>query len=140
MEENKIAQTIAKLILQIKALELNVEDFEQKNRIQELKEMLFQFFPEYRKIFQLKGRIEDVIIELNSTFSKRIILPNKTFDVYLNIYVNDANQFSQSDIMQLCDCLRLYFPLSVFKYEVLSSKSIELDQILIIIDLNETII
>jgi len=133
MENNQLAETLQYLSEQLNELTRLADNKTEIKKINTFKQQLLKVFPQAFSTYQLKGKIEQIIIEINNLYQNRIITPNESFNILLNIYANQNYGFTLSDMQQLEDSIKIHFSEATIRYEIFNSTSIKEDELLVMI-------
>lgn len=136
MENNQLTTTLQHLTEQLNELSRNQENQEEFQRLNAFKNQLLRVFPQAFPSHKFKGRIEQIIIEINNLYQNRISTPNELFNILINIYVNQKYGFTMSDMQQLNDSIQIHFQQATIRFEVFNSDALKEDEILLMLEFN----
>lgn len=134
MENFYLSETILNVIRKLDYISVDSENEEQKQLITECRNQLFKFFPQTQLSQKFKGKIEDIIIEMNEKYSNRIEDINEKFSITMDVYCPKESELSFGDIHLLNDCIQIHFPNCDFKLSVFNSDAINSDELLILVN------
>lgn len=136
MEKNQLAETLQFLTEQLNELSRNQDNPAEFKKLNTFKNQLLKVFPQAFVSHKLKGRIEEVIIQINNLYQNRIITSNETFSILLNIYTKQSDGFTMSDMQQLNDSVQIHFQQATIQFEIFHSNVIREDELLLMIEFN----
>ena len=134
MENFNLSDMLKNVIQKLDHISLDCNDEDQKKNIAECRNQLFKFFPQVQLGQRFKGKIEDIIIEMNEKFSNRIISPDEKIAILMDVYCPNESELYFGDIHLFNDCIKLHFPECSFKLSVFKSDSIATDELLLLIN------
>ena len=134
MENFYLSDTILNVIRRLDNISVDSENEEQKQLITECRNQLFKFFPQTQLSQKFKGKIEDIIIEMNEKYSNRIEEINEKFSITMDVYSCKESQLYFGDIHLLNDCIQIHFPKCDFKLSVFNSDAIAYEELLILVN------
>ncbi|MBS7333899.1 MAG: hypothetical protein KIG88_09930 [Weeksellaceae bacterium] len=134
MENLNLSDTILNVIRKLDYISLDSDNEEQKNIIAECRNQLFKFFPQSQMSYKYKGKIEDIIIEMNEKYSNRIIDHDEKFGITMDVFCPKESELFFGDIHLLNDCIKLHFPECSFKLSVFNSEAIDTDELLLLVN------
>lgn len=119
---------------QLNELHYSTEELSERLKIEKVKEVLLLHFPQSNTTVQIKGKIENILIEMNHKFSDRIVLPEESFKILLNAYTAHQTSIEMGDVQQMQDVIQLSYPNSQFYYEVMKTDAISEEEFLVLIE------
>lgn len=134
MERSNLSEMILEVIKKLDFIALDSENIEQKEIIAECRNQLFKYFPQSKISHQFKGKIEDIIIEMNEKYSHRVIDLEENFNIRMDVYCSNQSELFFGDIHLLNDCIKIHFPKSNFKLSVFNTESVQSDELLILVN------
>lgn len=134
--KNQLAETLQFLTEQLNELSRNQDNPAEFKKLNTFKNQLLKVFPQAFVSHKLKGRIEEVIIQINNLYQNRIITSNETFSILLNIYTKQSDRFTMSDMQQLNDSVQIHFQQATIQFEIFHSNVIREDELLLMIEFN----
>lgn len=134
--KNQLAETLQFLTEQLNELSRNQDNPAEFKKLNTFKNQLLKVFPQAFVSHKLKGRIEEVIIQINNLYQNRIITSNETFSILLNIYTKQSDGFTMSDMQQLNDSVQIHFQQATIQFEIFHSNVIREDELLLMIEFN----
>lgn len=132
MENNQLTTTLQHL----NELSRNQESQEEIKKLNTFKNQMLRVFPQAFTSHKFRGRIEQIIIEINNLYQNRIITPNESFTILVNIYVNQNYGFTMSDMQQINDSIQIHFQEATIRFEIFNSDAFKEDEILLMLEFN----
>ncbi len=134
MEKHQLNETLQQLTEQLNQLTRFAEDQTAQQKVNTFKNQLLKAFPQAFPSHKFRGRIEQVIIEINNLYQNRIITPNETFTILINVYSNPKYGFTLSDMQQLNDSIQIHFQEATIRFESFLSESFHEEEILLMLE------
>jgi len=127
-------KTIGGVLNQLNELSFQVKERIELDKIERLKQQLKIYFPQSDQTIQFKGKIENILIEMNHKFSDRIQLLEEEYTILMNVYTAHQTSILMGDVQQLQDVIQLAYPRSKFAFEILKTDAIASEEFLIILE------
>ena len=136
MQKNPFTSTLQTLTEQLKELSREQDNPKEMEKLENFKQEILRAFPQAFPSQKFRGRIEQIIIEMNNLYENRIITPDESFNLLLNIYTHQNYGITMSDMQQLNDSIQVHFQEATIRFEVFHSDAFNEDELLLLIEFN----